>query len=46
MINFGDSEQQLEDESLGIGQKAWAYISAEDDHIDTTTKKRFFSGVR
>ena len=32
-------------EELGIGHKTWAFLSEEEDHLDSNVKRIFFNGV-
>ncbi len=45
-INLQDPNVQLPDDQLCIGQDAWAYLSSEEDVLDSNVHKSFFNGVR
>ena len=45
-ISIGIEENELADEELGIGHKAWEFISEEEDYMDPTVTQIFFNGVR
>lgn len=44
-INLNDSQLQLSEEDIGIGHKAWGYLSEVEDDIDRRTRKLFFRGI-
>ena len=35
-ISISNEENELADEELGIGHKAWEFISEEEDYMDPT----------
>ena len=41
-INVGDESNELTDEELGIGHKAWGFISEEEDYMDSNAQQLFF----
>ena len=45
-INIGEEDNELTDEELGIGHKAWEFISEEEDYMDPNAQQLFFNGVR
>ena len=45
-ISIGDEENELTDEELGIGHKAWEFISEEEDYMDSNVTRIFFDGVK
>ncbi len=45
-INLQDPNVQLPDNQICIGQDAWAYLSSEEDVLDSNVHKSFFNGVR
>ena len=45
-ISLQDPQLQLPDDQLGIGHEAWAYLTAEEDFLDSSAQRIFFNGVR
>ena len=46
IIDLSDKTLHLSDDEMGVGHEAWAYISEEEDFIDSSVRNIFFSGVR
>ena len=45
-IDLDDTALHLPNDELGIGHKTWGYLSEEEDHLDSSTTRIFFSGVK
>ena len=45
-IDLDDITLELPNEELGIGHKTWEFLSEEEDYLDSTAKRTFFSGVK
>ena len=45
-IDLDDTSLELPNEELGIGHKTWAFLSEEEDHLDSNVKRIFFNGVK
>ena len=45
-VKLDDTTVQLPDDQLGIGHKIWAYLSEEEDYLDSNVNSIFFGGVR